>query len=86
MAGVSTGSPAFETHAETNHSQAIALAAEIEQRWAQFKAGNSTARPSVNDIREALRTLLAIGPKDERFPRAWAAFVRLRKIERDAGA
>lgn len=66
-------------------AQAIALAAEIEQRWAQFKAGNSTARPSVDDIREALRALLAIGPKDERFPRAWAAFVRLRKIERDAG-
>jgi hypothetical protein len=66
--------------------QAITLAAGVEERWAQFKAGNSTARPSPDDIREALRGLLAIDPKDEGFPQAWAAFVRLRKIERDLGA
>jgi hypothetical protein len=67
-------------------AQTIALATEIEERWAQFKAGNAKARPSPDDIREALRALLAIDPKDEGFPRAWAAFVRLRKIERDIGA
>jgi hypothetical protein len=67
-------------------AQAIALAAEIEERWAQFKAGNPQERPSPDDIREALGALLAIDPKDAGFPRAWAAFVRLRKIERDAGA
>ena len=65
-------------------AQTMALAAEIEERRAQFKAGNAKARPSPDEIREALRALLAIDPKDEEFPRAWAAFVRLRKIERDA--
>jgi hypothetical protein len=30
--------------------------------------------------------LRAIDPKDEGFPQAWAAFVRLRKIERNFGA
>ena len=67
-------------------AQAIALAAEVEERWAQFKAGNPNERPSPDDIREALGALLAIDPKDAGFPRAWAAFVRLRKIQRDAGA
>jgi hypothetical protein len=66
--------------------QAITLAAGVEERWAQFKAGNSNARPSPDEIREALHALLAIDPKDEGFPLAWAIFVRLRKIERDAGA
>jgi hypothetical protein len=36
-------------------------------------------------MRQALRALLAIDPKDETYPQAWAVFVRLRKIERDAG-
>jgi hypothetical protein len=67
-------------------AQALAQAAEVEERWAQFKAGNSKARPSPDDIRRALRGLLAIDPKDEGFPRAWGAFVRLRKIERDGAA
>lgn len=67
-------------------AQAMALAKEVEEHWAQFKAGNSKARPSPDDIREALRAQLAIDPKDEGFPQAWAAFVRLRKIERDVGA
>jgi len=66
--------------------QAITLAAGVEERWAQFKAGNSRARPSPDEIREALRALLAIDPKDEGFPLAWAIFVRLRKVERDVAA
>lgn len=67
-------------------AQSIALAKEVEERWAQFKAGNLKVRPSRDDIREALRALLAIDPKDDEFPQAWAAFVRLSKIERDVGA
>jgi hypothetical protein len=67
-------------------AETMALATEIEERWAQFKAGNAKARPSPDDIRQALRALLAIDPKDDGFPRAWAHFVRLRKIERDLGA
>jgi hypothetical protein len=67
-------------------AQTMALAAEVEERWAQFKAGHPEERPSPDDIREALGALLAIDPKDPGFPRAWAAFVRLRKIQREAGA
>jgi hypothetical protein len=67
-------------------AQAIAVAEDVERRWMQFKAGDSKARPSSDDIKEALRALLAINPKNEEFPKAWAAFVRLRKIERDASA
>ena len=66
--------------------QAIALAKEIEDRWEQSKSGNSKARPSSDEIQEACRALLAINPKDNEFPKAWAAFVRLRKIERDASS
>jgi hypothetical protein len=66
--------------------QAITFAAGVEERWAQFKAGNAKVRPSPDEIREAVRALLAIDPKDEGFPLAWAVFVRLRKIERDAHA
>jgi hypothetical protein len=64
--------------------QAIALAKEIEDRWEQSKSENSKARPSSDEIQEACRALLAISPKDNEYPKAWAAFVRLRKIERDA--
>jgi hypothetical protein len=63
----------------------MAMVKEVERRAAQFKEGNSKSRPSPDDIREALRALLAIDPKDNAYPEAWAAFVRLRKIERDFG-
>lgn len=65
-------------------SQAIALAKEIEDRWEQAKSGNAKARPSSDEILDACRALLTISPKDNDFPKAWAAFVRLRKIDREA--
>jgi hypothetical protein len=66
-------------------AEAIALAKDVENRWAQSKSGNPKLRPSSEEIREACRALLAIDRKNEEFPKAWAAFVRLRKIDRDAG-
>jgi hypothetical protein len=66
-------------------AQAIALAKDVEDRWEQSKSGNPKIRPSSEEIREACRALLAIDPKNQEFPKAWAAFVRLRKIDREAG-
>jgi hypothetical protein len=72
--------------AKRTPAQAIAFAQDVEDRWAQSKSGNAKVRPSSEEIKEACRALLAIDPKSEEFPNAWAAFVRLRKIDRDAGS
>lgn len=66
-------------------ADALALAKTVEERWAQFKSGNAP-RPSVQEIRDAERALLAIDAKGPDFGDAWAAFVRLRAIEREASA
>jgi hypothetical protein len=66
-------------------AQAIGFAKDVEDRWEESKSGNTKVRPSSEEIREACRALLAIDPKHDRYPKAWAAFVRLRKIDRDAG-
>jgi hypothetical protein len=65
-------------------AEALALAKDAETRWIKFKSGETRKRPSSDLIQEALRALLAIDEKDETFPQAWAAFVRLRRIEREA--
>jgi hypothetical protein len=67
-------------------AQALALAKAIEERWERSKSGNAKARPSSDEIQEACRALLAISPNDCEFPKAWTAFVRLRKIERAASS
>ena len=66
-------------------AQAIALAKDVEDRWEELESGNTKVRPSSEEIAEACRALLAINPKNDQFPKARAAFVRLRKIDRDAG-
>jgi hypothetical protein len=66
-------------------AQAIAFAKDVEDRWEESKAGNTKIRPSPEEIKEACRVLLAINPKDNQFPEAWAAFVRLYKIDHGAG-
>lgn len=65
---------------------AFALAKDIEDRWEQSRYGNANGRPSADEVQEACRALITIDPKDAEYPKAWAAFVRLRKIERDAGS
>ncbi|TYO62955.1 hypothetical protein FXV83_30060 [Bradyrhizobium hipponense] len=68
-------------------AEALAFARDIEARWEEAKSsGVPTKRPSPEEIKEACRALLAIDPTDKEYPRAWAAFVRLRKIDRDAAA
>jgi hypothetical protein len=66
------------------NAEAIAAAKDIENRWAQSKAGNVGARPSSAEISDALRSLMLIDPKADEFAQAWATFVRLRKIDREA--
>ncbi|WP_354254185.1 hypothetical protein [Bradyrhizobium sp. F1.13.3] len=66
-------------------AEALAFAKDIEARWEEAKSSGVPARrPSTEEIKEACRALLAIDPTDKDYPRAWAAFVRLRKIDRDA--
>ena len=67
-------------------AQAMALAKDVEDRWEQSNSGASNSRPSSDEIKEACRALLAINPKHEAFPKAWAAFVRLRKIDRNTAS
>jgi hypothetical protein len=64
---------------------ALALAKDVEDRWEQSRYGNAKVRPTPDEVQEACRALLTIDPKDNEFPKAWASFVRLRKIERDIG-
>jgi hypothetical protein len=66
---------------------ALALATDVEERWEQSKSRrDSGARPSSEEVREACRALLTIDPKAKDYPKAWAAFVRLRKIDREMAA
>jgi hypothetical protein len=68
-------------------AEALALAKDVEARWEEAKSSLiPSKRPSPEEIKEACRALLAIGPRDKEYPRAWAAFVRLRKIDREAAA
>jgi hypothetical protein len=68
-------------------AEALAFAKDVEARWEQSKSsGTPTKRPSPEEIKEACRALLTIDPTDKDYPLAWAAFVRLRKIDRDAAA
>lgn len=68
------------------NAEALVLAKSVEDLWAKSKAGTSSQRPSLDEVREALRALMAIDAKSAEFPQAWAAFVQLRAIEREAGA
>ena len=67
-------------------AEAMALAKDVEDRWEQSNSRASNSRPSSDEINEACRALLAIDPKDDAYPKAWAAFVRLRKINRDTAS
>jgi hypothetical protein len=77
--------PLGRAAAKRTPAEAIAFAQDVDGRWAQSKSGNALVRPSSEEIREACRALLTIDPKSEEFPKAWGIFVRLRKIDRDAG-
>lgn len=62
-----------------SNPEAIEAAKQLEQRWVQSKGQNATARPSVAEIDEVLRSLLLVDLRSAEFPQAWAAFVRLKR-------
>ncbi|TFV76524.1 hypothetical protein E4K64_13215 [Bradyrhizobium frederickii] len=75
--------PAKSTQ-ERTAAEALAVAKEIEARWEQSRTLEApTKRVSSEEIKRARCALLAIDPADKDYPQAWAAFVRLRNIERD---
>jgi hypothetical protein len=76
--------PLSKPTTKLTNSEAIELASEMESRWKRFETGKSTTHPSVSEIEEDLRALLAIREQSSEFPQAWASFVRLRKIHRTA--
>jgi len=68
---------------ERTAAEALAFAGEIEARWEQSKNSQASAkRLSPEEIKQARCALLAIAPADKEYPQAWAAFVRLRNIDR----
>jgi hypothetical protein len=83
--------PLTKPAGKRTNADAVALASDVEQRWSNAESGRSkskpsTSKPSPAEIQEALRALLAIDPKSQEFPKAWALFVRLRQIDREATA
>lgn len=69
---------------ERTAAEALALAKDIEARWEQSrKLQAPTKRVSSEEIKQARCALLAIDPAGKEYPQAWAAFVRLRTIDRD---
>jgi hypothetical protein len=78
------GDPLAKPGSKLSNGEALELASEIETRWKRFETGKSTTHPSVNEIDEARRALLAIKEQSAEFPQAWASFVRLGKIHRAA--
>jgi hypothetical protein len=81
-----TGHPLARPGIKRTAADAIAAAGTVEQHWAQSRSGNGVRRPTTGEIQDALRTLMAVDKGSADYPTAWAAFVRLRRIEREAVA
>jgi hypothetical protein len=82
-----SGHPLAKSTQKRTAAEAFAFANGIEARWEWSKSsGASMKPPSSDEIKEACRVLLAIDPASREYPEAWAAFVRLRKIDREIAA
>jgi hypothetical protein len=78
------GHPLARPTEKQTAAQALALAKYVEDRWRQSKSpGKAAQRPSSDEVNEACRALLTVDPGDRDYPKAWAAFVRLRRIGRE---
>jgi hypothetical protein len=78
------GHPLARQTEKRTSAQALALAKLVEDRWKHSKSsGNPAQRPSPDEVNEACRALLTIDPGDKDYPKAWAAFVRLRRISQE---
>ncbi len=82
-----SGHPLTKATQRRSTAQALAMAKDVEDRWQRSKLRRDPrVRPSLDDVREACRALLIVDPRDKDYPKAWAAFVRLRKIDREMTA
>jgi hypothetical protein len=61
----------------------LALAQAVENRWNEFKSGRSKRAVTMRESSEAIRSITTISSSAPQFPKAWALFVRLRKIDRE---
>ena len=78
-----SGHPLAKATRKRSTAQALALATDVEHRWERSKSRrDSRIRPSAEEVREACRALLTVDVGDKDYAKAWAAFVRLRKIDR----
>lgn len=81
------GHPLTKATHRRSTAQALALAKDVEERWERSKSRRDAGtNPSAEQVREACRALLTIDVRDKDYPKAWAAFVRLRKIDREMTA
>jgi hypothetical protein len=78
------GHPLAKPTDKRTAAQALALAKHVEDRWRQSNSsGQKAQRPSSDEVNEACRALLTIDAGDKDYAKAWAAFVRLRRIARE---
>jgi hypothetical protein len=65
--------------------KALEMVAHVEQRWRDFKGGHAKEHPTIRETGAAMDALLTIDPSSPSFAAAWAAFVRLSKIDAEIG-
>jgi hypothetical protein len=63
--------------------QKVEMAKSVNDRWDAFKAGRSKIYPTSDESGTAVKQILTVDAKAPEFPAAWAAFVRLRQVDRD---
>ena len=64
-------------------AQTLAYARSVEARWKEFKSGRSKRPVLMKESSAAIRSLMAIKPDVPQYREAWAAFLRLHKIDRE---
>jgi hypothetical protein len=63
--------------------QALSTALNIEKRWADYRSGKTKKPVTLVENGNAIEGLVMIKSTSPQYPQAWAAFVRLRKLDRE---
>ena len=63
--------------------QALSTALNIEKRWADYRSGKTKKPVTLVENGNAIEGLVMIKSTLPQYPQAWAAFVRLRKLDRE---
>jgi hypothetical protein len=77
---VAPGEPALPRRTP---AQTLSYARSIQARWEEFKSGRSKRPVLMKESSAAIRSLVAIQPDAPQYREAWAAFLRLRKINQE---